>query len=281
MLGHIHSSFLPISVSLSVSLKRKMYTFTSPWLSQPSFSRLVCESHLFLTCWRHLGNIWHWNYFKSRSKFCIIPGFWLSLHEHYHKHIFYHFWIKKKAASVVHECLILLPGLELHPPPKCLNFGVWLTLVVTNVLLVSECGTNTTTHLSDWLCVDPPEETFLSWWWDSLGGCILTDADFGMSCSEDHHGDVVGNELRRTESALKSPLFSFVIYFFYIPISCYCSLSHFNQMRLLWNVSNRENCRHCYNEYSFTNHEKLEDFGMFILLALNKYLCNWSPPCSI
>lgn len=60
--------------------------------------------------------------------------------------------------------------------------------------------------------------------------------------------------------------------FFYIPISCYCSLSHFNQMRLLWNVSNRENCRHCYNKYSFTNHEKLEHFAMFTLLAFNREL---------
>lgn len=142
------------------------------------------------------------------------------------------FLIKKKAVSIVHECLILLSGLELCPPLKCLSFGVLLTLVLTNVLLVSECGTNTTAHLSDWLCVDPPEESFLSWGWDSLGGRVLTDVDFGISCSEDHHGDVVGNKLRRTECALKSPL-SALLSIFYIPNDCYCSLSHFIQMRLL------------------------------------------------
>lgn len=182
------------------------------------------------------------------------------------------FELKKKAVSIVHECLILLSGLELCPPLKCLSFGVLLTLVLTNVLLVSECGTNTTAHLSDWLCVDPPEESFLSWGWDSLGGRVLTDVNFGISCSEDHHGDVVGNKLRRTECALKSPL-SALLSIFYIPNDCYCSLSHFIQMRLLWNVSNRENCQHYYNEYSFTNHEKLEHFAVFTLLAFKRELC--------
>lgn len=142
-------------------------------------------------------------------------------------------------------CFCLVQSSSPDPALKCLSFGVLLTLVVTNVLLVSERGTNITAQLVDWLRFYPSEETFLIWYWHSMWGRILTEADFGLSCSEDHYGNVVGNELR-TVCALKSLLLSFVIcLFLYIPISCYCSLSHFNQMRLLWNVSNRENCGYC------------------------------------
>lgn len=101
MFDHVHSFFLPISVSLSVCLshweeKHKLshHLDSLSLVSPASSTNHIC----FSKCWRHHGNIWHWNYFKSRSKFCIIPEFWLSLHEHYHKHTFYHFWIKKKSS---------------------------------------------------------------------------------------------------------------------------------------------------------------------------------------
>lgn len=78
-----HSFFLVPCLCLPFSLtEKKMYTFSSPWLSHPSLSSIFYQPHFFLTMLKTSMVIFGTEIvLKAEDKFCIIiPGFWSSLH---------------------------------------------------------------------------------------------------------------------------------------------------------------------------------------------------------